>query len=197
MDPRPILGHARFDVAPRRVNALPSDARLAAPEVARKPGDEVRMEVRVADGIEEEWVLDSVECLRNINGHCSSSERWFGSVETVGHSREGWKKSSGCGVRRTKTMLRGGRRKSRREKRKNASLQELRSGTKERDWAIGGGDKGGFVMFRDSDDEGLFPDRGKVSVKNKEVKEGGEVGDGTTAKVFQMDHGNAIRPSGR
>ena len=142
------------------------------------------MEVGIADGVEEKRVLDRVESFRNVDGHSSCSKRWFGSIEAIGNARDGWKKGSGSGVVGTETMLRGGGRESRGEKRKDASLQKFGGGAEERDGAIGGRDKGGFVRFRDRDDESLFPDRREVSVEDREVKERGEVRDGTGTEVF-------------
>ena len=47
------LGHACLDVPPRRMDSLPDDTRLSAPKVACQPVNEVRMEVGIADGVEE------------------------------------------------------------------------------------------------------------------------------------------------
>ena len=45
---------------------------------------------------------------------------------------------------------------------KDKSFKDFRVGTKEGDWAEGSTNVKGFVRFRDREDEGVFPDRGKI-----------------------------------
>ena len=56
---------------------------------------------------------------------------------------------------------------------------------------------GGFSRFRDREDKGMFPDSGKVSVGNREVEEGGEIGDSKGAKVFKVKVSEAVRTKRR
>ena len=50
---------------------MPGNAGLAPTEIAGSPVDEVGMEVGGANLIQEERVLDSVECFADIDGHRS------------------------------------------------------------------------------------------------------------------------------
>ena len=118
-------------------------------------------------------MLDGVKSLRNVNSHRGSAKGRLPLVEAFGDLSDSGKESRSGRVEGAEAMLGRGGSKSRREKRENEPFKNFRSRTEEGDWTIGGRDKGGFVRFRDREDEGLFPDRGEVRVFNREVKERG------------------------
>ena len=74
---------------------MPNCPTLPAAEIAGEPMHEVRVEVGVADGVDEERGLHGIESLRNVNRDCSSAKRRFGRIESVGDFRSSGKESSG------------------------------------------------------------------------------------------------------
>ena len=132
------------------------------------------MEVNVEEAFEEERVAYSIEGLRQV-GCCHDSSEWrFSLIEAVrdfgGEGEEGGNRGTGG----AKAVLKRGLRKRREEERTDKTLEDFRGGAKKRYGAIGGAQVKGFTWFRDREDEGLFPDRGEVRVREGEVKEKSE-----------------------
>ena len=146
--------------------------------------NQIRVEVGVADLIQEEAVLDSIKRLTDVDGDRGSTERRFLLVETGGDPSDGREESSGGRVAGAETVLRRRRRERRGQEREDKTLKNLRSGAKEGDGAVRGRVQGGFTGFRDRDYEGLFPDRGEVRGLYRKVKERSKEGDGATTEVF-------------
>ena len=74
---------------------MPKNATLATTEIGGQPMDEIWMEVRVADGVQEEGVLDQIEGFSYIDSNDSSSACWLLGIETIGDFGDGREKSSG------------------------------------------------------------------------------------------------------
>ena len=63
------------------------------------------MKIGVADGIQQERVLDGIESFRDVYGDSRCTERWFRSVEARGDASDGRKESSTGRVVRAETVL--------------------------------------------------------------------------------------------
>ena len=129
-------------------------------------------------------MLDGVKRFADVDRDCCRAERRFRAIEAHGDTGGGRKEGSSSGVSRAEAVLGRRRRERGGEKRKKTSLKDFRGRAKEGNRAVGGGQEGGFTGFGNRDDKGLFPDTREVRFLDREVKEGGEVGDGASTEVL-------------
>ena len=93
-------------------------------------------------------------------------------VEAIYCLRDDRKESSSSGSEGPKAMLPARERNRRRsDVREKETLKNFDCRGEKRDRTIRGAKMGGFSRFRDRDDMGSLPNRGDVSIRNREVKE--------------------------
>ena len=159
---------------------------MSTAQVSRDPPLEAAVELGVVDGVDEKRVVDGVERFTDVDRDCCRAERRFRAIEAYSDTGGGRKEGSSSGVSRAEAVL--GRRRRRRErggeKREETAFENFRGRAKEGNRAVGGGQEGGFTGFGNRDDKGLFPDTREVRFLDREVKEGGEVGDGASTEVL-------------
>ena len=126
------------------------------------------MKISVADLIEEQSVVDGVECLRDANGSCTKHR--FPLVEALGNASDSGEEGSNSGVGGAKTMLGRGKGEGGGEMGEDEALKDLRDGAEEGDGAVRSREEGGLTGFRDQDNKGLPPHRGNIRGGNREVK---------------------------
>ena len=114
---------AGLDIAPGRGDALPVNARLAASQVRGQPMNQIRMEVGVANHVQEEAMLDGIERFADVDRNRRSPKRRFLFVEACCNSSDSREESSGCRVAGTEPMLRRRRRERRREEGDSRTLE--------------------------------------------------------------------------
>ena len=93
-------------------------------------------------------------------------------------------------------MLSGSLRERRDKVGENETLEDFGGGTEERDGTVGCGEVGGFSGFGDGDDGGALPDGRELGVGNREVEEGGEVGESAGTEMLEVEHRDTIWPDG-
>ena len=110
------------------------------------------MQIRIADLIQEEGVMNGFKGLRDVDGDSSGAERWLWRIETSGDTIDSGQEGSGGGMSRTEAVLRRRRRKRRGNERKEAALKDFRGGTKKGDGAVRGGKEVIFTGLGDWED---------------------------------------------
>ena len=73
--------------------------------------NQIRMKVGIANGVEEERVLDGVKCFGDIDGDYGGAKRRLGGIKTIGDLGDSGKQGSNARVLGTETVLVRGRRK--------------------------------------------------------------------------------------
>ena len=84
---------------------MPSHARLATTEIRREPVDEVRMQIRSRDHLEEKSVIYAFERFRNVDGNRAGAKRRFLLIEAGRDAVGERKKRRSSGVLRAEAVL--------------------------------------------------------------------------------------------
>ena len=142
-------------------------------------------------------MVDRVEGFAEVGRRHDSAGRWFPLVEApsylVGQRVEG----GDGGMSRGEAMLVGRAGKVGKDEGTHEALKDFRGRAEEGNGPIRDAMVGGLIGFKDGENEGRFPDSGKGRMGGGKVEEGGEVGEGKGAEVFEMDTGEAVGANSR
>ena len=141
-------------------------------------------------------MVDPVEGFREVGCGNHSAVWGFSLVKTRGDLRGKWEEGGNGGPTMEEAVLEGGPWKRRAKKGKNKSLKDFKGGTKERNWAEGSAYIKGLVRLRDGEDEGMFPNRGKIRMGKGQVEKESEERNTLRTKVLKVKVGQTVRTQG-